>query len=70
MTNYLKREKAINKLIADDIDSVMTGHQDGDNSYLASLLLYGHKGYDDYTNDELSDELSERFDFNEFKVIN
>lgn len=70
MANYLKRQEAINKLVNDDIDSVITGHQDGDNSYLVSLFLYGLKGYDDFTNDELANELSERFDFDEFKVIN
>ena len=70
MKNYLERQEAINKLVDDDIDSIITGHQDGDDSYLTDLLKYSHKGYADYTNDELADELAERFDFDEFKVIN
>jgi hypothetical protein len=69
MTDILKRQEAINKLVDDDIDSFITGHQDGDDSYAAALLEYGHKGYADYTNEELTSELYERFDFNSFKVI-
>ena len=65
----IKRQDAIDKLVDDDIDSFITGHQDGDDSYAASLLEYGHKGYAEYTNEELASELYERFDFNKFKVI-
>lgn len=65
----IKRQDAINKLIDDDIDSIVTGHHDNDDSYAALLLEYGHKGYNDYTNEELASELCERFDFNTFKVI-
>ena len=65
----LKRQDAIDKLVDDDIDSFVTGHYDGDDSYAAALLEYGHKGYADYTNEELASELYERFDFNSFKVI-
>jgi len=38
-------------------------------TYAAALLEFGHKGYADYTNEELASELHERFDFNSFKVI-
>jgi hypothetical protein len=69
LPEILKRQDAINKLVDDDIDSFITGHQDGDDSYAAALLEYGHKGYADYTNEELTSELYERFDFNSFKVI-
>jgi len=65
----VKRQDAINKLVDDDIDSIITGHHDGDDSYAAALLEYGHKGYADYTNEELAGELSERNDFNEFKIV-
>ena len=65
----IKRQEAIDKLVDDDIDSFITGHQDGDDSYAAALLEYGHKGYAEYTNEELASELYERFDFNKFKVI-
>lgn len=70
MANYLKRQEAINKLVDDDIDSVITGHQDGDDSYIAAILEHGHKGYNNCTNEELTSELNERFDFDEFEVIN
>ena len=69
LPEILKRQDAIDKLVDDDIDSFITGHQDGDDSYAASLLEYGHKGYADYTNEELASELCERFDFNPYKVI-
>lgn len=65
----IKRQDAIDKLVDDDLDAFVTGHQDGDDSYAAALLEYGHKGYADYTNEELASELYERFDFNSFKVI-
>ena len=65
----IKRQDAINKLVDDDIDSFITGHQDGDDSYASALLEYGHKGYAEYTNEELASELFERFDFNKFNVI-
>ena len=65
----LKRQEAIDKLVDDDLDSFHTGHLDGDNSYAAALLEFGHKGYADYTNEELAAELFERNDINSFKVI-
>jgi len=72
-TDILKRQEAINKLVDDDIDSFITGHQDGDDSYAAALLEFGHKGYADYTNEELASELKERFEFplflDSYKVI-
>ena len=69
MTDILKRQEAINKLVDDDINSFITGNQDGDDSYAAALLEFGHKGYADYTNEELASELYERFSFNSFNVI-
>jgi hypothetical protein len=65
----IKRQEAIDKLVDDDINSFATGHQDGDNSYAAALLEYGHKGYADYSNEELTSELKERFDTSLFEVI-
>lgn len=65
----IKRQDAIDRLVDDDIDSFHTGYQDGDDSYAAALLEYGHKGYANYTNEELAAELFERNDFNQFKVI-
>ena len=69
LPEILKRQEAIDKLVDDDIDSFITGHQDGDDSYATALLEYGHKGYADYSNDRLASELYERFDFKQFKVI-
>ena len=69
LPEILKRQEAIDRLVDDDLDSFHTGHQDGDNSYAAALLEFGHKGYADYSNEELASELKERFDFNSFKVI-
>jgi hypothetical protein len=65
----IKRQEAIDKLVDDDIDSFATGHQDGDNSYAAALLEYGHKGYAACSNEELASELKERFDTSLFEVI-
>jgi hypothetical protein len=69
LPEILKRQEAIDRLVDDDLDSFHTGQQDGDNSYAAALLEFGHKGYADYTNEELASELFERFDFNKFNVI-
>jgi hypothetical protein len=65
----IRRQEAIDRLVDDDLDSFHTGHQDGDDSYAAALLEFGHKGYADYTNEELASELYERFSFNSFNVI-
>ena len=62
MMEKLTREEAINKLIDDDIDSIITGNQDGDNSYIYNLLNSGHKGYEEYNLIELKEKLYERFE--------
>jgi hypothetical protein len=69
LPEILKRQEAIDRLVDDDLDSFQDGQKDGDNSYAAALLEFGHKGYADYSNEELASELKERFDFNSFKVI-
>lgn len=69
LMEMIKRQEAIDKLVDDDLDSFRTGQQDGDNSYAAALLEFGHKGYADYTNEELAAELFERNDFNQFTVV-
>jgi len=50
------RENAIDALIDDDID---TDKRD-DNWILSEILLEGFKGYANYTDDELDQELRER----------
>lgn len=62
MSIVLTREEAIDKLFYDDLDNIIIGHQDGDNSYLFDLLTGGFKGYDKFNNRRLMVELYERFD--------
>jgi hypothetical protein len=50
------RQKAIDELIANDMDTI----QNDDGMFLSSLLDYGFKGYQHYTDEELMQELMER----------
>lgn len=50
------RTKAIEELVSDDMNTVFT---EGD-YYLYALLKDGFKGYANYTDDELVQELNER----------
>ena len=50
------RTKAIEELVSDDMNTVFN---EGD-YYLYALLKDGFKGYDNYTDDELVQELNER----------
>jgi hypothetical protein len=50
------RDKAIETLISDDIDSFNNGFEHG----LAEILYSGFKGYENYTDEELMQELTER----------
>ena len=55
------RSKAIDAIISDDIDSIMVSKDFyNDESYIDSILRVGHKGYEDYTDDELIKELNDR----------
>ena len=51
------RQLAIDTLITDDMDTTWSGAMD----YLYSMFLHGFKGYTNYTDDELVQELNERF---------
>jgi hypothetical protein len=52
------REKAIDAIISDDIDSIMVSKDFyNDESLIDSILRVGHKGYQDYTDDQLMEEL-------------
>jgi hypothetical protein len=51
------RDKAVQCLIDDDYNTIMSGDA---NDYLINLLTFGHKGYNDFTDDELMQELTER----------
>jgi len=55
--NEQQREVAVSALVDNDFDTIMSGDA---LELLNSYLMYGHKGYNDYTNDELVSELRER----------
>lgn len=53
------REKAIQELVDNDFSDIFNlGQSEGD--MLESMLRYGFKGYDNYTDVELYNELVER----------
>ena len=55
------RSKAIDAIISDDIDSIMVSKNEfNDESYIDSILRVGHKGYEDYTDELLIEELRAR----------
>lgn len=56
-----RRHEMIRMLIDDDLDTIKTNQiQDNDNSYLYSILASGFKGYENYTEEELVQEMNER----------
>jgi hypothetical protein len=55
--NEQQRDVAVSALVDNDFDSIMNGDS---MELLNSYLMYGHKGYNDYTNDELVSELQAR----------
>jgi len=56
--NEQQREVAVSALVDNDFDHFSMS---GDAlELLNSYLVYGHKGYNDYTNDELVSELRKR----------
>ena len=55
------REKAIDELVDNDIDSIIKDYNEmNDLSVLAFILDDGFKGYRNYTDDQLITELNER----------
>ena len=55
------RDFCINELIADDIDTIFTMRDEfNEVSYIETLLRTGHRGYEDYTDDEIMQEMTER----------
>jgi len=55
------RDNAIDTLINDDIDSIFTMKGEfNDESMIAEMLYSGFKGYQEYTDEELEQELRER----------
>ena len=59
----ITRDDAINKIYCDDVDTIEQEILFSNGSdYLRDLMFSGHKGYDNWTNEELTQELNERFD--------
>ena len=55
------REKAIQELVDNDIDSIIRDYNEmGDASVIAFILEEGFKGYANYTDEKLMQELTER----------
>ena len=53
------RDNAIETLVSDDIDTILTAEA-ASWSYLSAILTGGFKGYNAYTDEELETELRER----------
>ena len=52
------RDKAINELVDNDLSDIL---QNGDDNWiLSTILLNGFKGYNNYTDEQLMQELTER----------
>jgi len=68
MENYIKCtvEEAVEKLVTDDVNSWSLNYKE--TSYLEYLLEFGFKGYYNYTDEELEEELKERFG-NKYKIL-
>ncbi|NBP03413.1 MAG: hypothetical protein EBU90_25655 [Proteobacteria bacterium] len=58
----INREKAIETLIRDDVNTVTDFLSNNDTWYLEDILRTGFRGYQNYTNSELITELAERFE--------
>lgn len=56
----VNREFAIDKLIDNEIDSIRQLLFYNDASYIADIFREGHKGYANFTNEELEIELYEQ----------
>ena len=55
------RDNAIETLVSDDIDTILTSEGAyNDRFFLSALLTDGFKGYQNYTDEELEQELVER----------
>lgn len=57
----LTRREIIDKLVDNDINTIISEHERGDDSYVASIFEYGMKGYANFSNEELIIEYCEIF---------
>jgi hypothetical protein len=55
-----RRHEMIEMLVDNDIDSIMADASQNDLSVLAEILCTGFKGYENFTDDELVQEMNER----------
>ena len=53
----MSREQMVDRLVSDDMSTILT---EGYDDYLYSMLLSGFKGYDNMSDQELISELNER----------
>ena len=60
-------DKAVEKLVKDDISAIMSNNTEED-SYIEYILEFGFKGYFHFTDAELEKELLEKFS-NKYKII-
>jgi Zn finger protein HypA/HybF involved in hydrogenase expression len=58
----MKRQEIIDRLVDNDINTIISEHERGDDSYVASIFEYGMKGYANFTDEELVIEYKEIFD--------
>ena len=59
---------AIDKLIDNEIDTIIESNLLGDNSYVYSIFANGFKGYVKFTKEQLEDELYQQFG-QKFKIV-
>lgn len=57
----MKRQEIIDRLVDNDINTIISEHERGDDSYVASIFEYGMKGYANFTDEELIIEYCEIF---------
>ena len=69
MENYIKiyTNNAIEKLVRDDVNTIISNNFE-DTIYIESILEIGFKGYINFTDKELEEELEEKFG-NKYKII-
>jgi len=69
MENYIKiyTNDAIEKLVRDEVNTIISNNFEN-TIYLESILEIGFKGYINYTDKELEEELEEKFG-NKYKII-
>jgi len=59
---------AIDKLIDNEIDTIIQSNLLGDNSYVYSIFESGFKGYIKFTKEQLENELYQQFG-QKFKIV-